>query len=145
MRPDKLNLPDAQEAAAPQSVPEHARLIVEADLLRVYFDGQTNRFLAENLTDDQVLTLENAAEFQLDGQPVRANPQSIPCFPRSITAFRVSGRGVGEDGVERSRVIDENSRSVSIGWNVFALTQANHFSEPEAVGLIETGEILLKD
>ena len=86
--------------------------------IALHYSSAERRFYAENLTEDQVLVLTAEASFELDGNLVKANPQSILCFPQTATAFRLSGRGKDDKNVERNITIREESQTISAGWTV---------------------------
>lgn len=142
MRPARLML-RKEAAGTPKKLLAGMQKVAESEVARVYYDGEEHRFLVENRTQDHALTLQLDAEFLLDGLPVRANPQSVLCFPQSVTAFRISGRGTDASGVERIRVIDKNSQSASVGWSVWLLVDG--VTGDQSAGSLSTGEFTLLD
>ncbi len=141
MRPERLWLAEQAGKDAMRRAPDTMEVVAKNEWLCIRYDAQSRRFFAENLTDDRVLLLQNDAQFTLDGLTVRANQQRVPCFPQAATAFRISGRGTDDVGVERNLIIGENSRSAAVGWSVFFLSDG--LSEPEPAGSIATGEFAL--
>ena len=131
--PQKLTLPPDAAPAAENAVSE-LPVLAESELLYLRFDASTHRLLAENRTDDTVLLLRAGTTFTLDDRTVKANPQSILCFPGAATVFRVNGRGVDEQNVERNITIGEESRTLSAEWSICAV--ADGAAEPAPCGTI---------
>lgn len=117
-------------------------VLAENESVRLRYDAATRRILAENLTGDTTLLLQLGQTFTLDGREIKANPQSILCFPRAATVFRVSGRGVDERNVERNITVTEGSHTLSAEWTVSAC--ADDIAAPTTLGTIALDNAVLE-
>lgn len=88
-------------------------LAAQDERLSIYYDAAERRFYAQNKTQDETLMLRLTEPFTLDGAAVRPNPLTVPCFPGTATAFRISGRMKDENQMERNVVIEEQNQILS--------------------------------
>ncbi len=133
--PSECSLQKEPGAAASSSEP-----ISVGSTLEMSYSRENNLLIARSLDSSQALLLTISPSWTRNGVELKSNPLSLPVFPGTSTCFRISGRGVGQDGVARSYQYDSGTVSASADFPVYPLDSTGADASP-----LETISLELED
>ena len=116
-------------------------LISRGSTLEMSYSRDDNLLIARSLDSSQALLLTISPSWIRNGVELRSNPLSVPIFPGTSTCFRISGRGVGQDGVARSFQYDSDTVSATADFPVYLLDSTDADASPLETIHLELGSV----
>jgi hypothetical protein len=105
------------------------------------YSRDNNLLIARSLDSSQALLLTISSSWTRNGVELKSNPLSLPVFPGTSTCFRISGRGIGQDGVARSFQYDSGTVSASANFPVYPLDSTDANTPPLETISLDLGSV----